>query len=878
MKVALVCDWLTESGGAEEVIKKFHEIYPTAPIYTSQYRKGRTPWLKGSDVRTGYLNFFPVKSRRFIAPLRQKYFKNLNLDEYDLVISITGCDAKLIKTNGTHLCYCHVPTQYYWGKREEYLKNPGFGLLNPLARAMYKKFLPILATVDLESARNPDEFVTISNFAKREIKTYYKREAKVVNPPVNYALFSQFVENYNTKKWKSQIKILHNKTTKKQKCQAPKSEQKFYTGLKNVENLSALTEILTKYPNGFYLNFSRQVNWKNLDLLIKTCKKLKLPLVLVGNGPENKNLKHLASNSPFITFVDFLGKTDLAFLASLSKAFIFPSEEPFGIAPIEAMSAGCPVIALKKGGALDYIKEGKNGFFFEKPTIDSLEKILKKFEARIVPLDRKKVSKSVEKFSSENFDKNWEKITKKLSKKSHSSLGRSSKTPKNSLKSFLFYSFPAILFFSFFPSLKLGETDSMYLELSLPLIWLALFSLISLKDVLRYLKTNFKTPLLLFPLFLALSVLWSKNPLRGFLTFGVSLCIFISIISFILFIKISNLEKNPWREKLRKIIFTSTTLICFFCIFQAIFDTLGIERNATLLCEGCVSKTFGFPHVNGFAVEPQFMGSLLLAPILLVFNSLLKNKTRKSQIRLVTLLTLFLFTLFLTFSRGTIFALFFMLLTLVFKNLKSLKNLLKIVGIPLLSLFLTLNFQGLLAELGPTNVSYQTAIKTSINQLSLGKIDFTTTDALSTEFPEPPITPLVEEPLFSGYIAESTDRRLELATYALKIWSKNPTNTLFGTGLGSSGTVMLEDFPSQGIKKEIVQNEYLEVLLETGLIGIIFLILSVVTFIKLEHLKLNFYFVALLLAYAVSILFFSGLPNALHIYLLPLIWYNLLHE
>ena len=96
-KVALVCDWLTEKGGAEDVLMEFHKIFPDAPIYTSQYRKRRIDWFKDAEVKTGWLNYFPVFSRRFIAPLRQQYFKNLDLSDYDLVVSVTGCDAKSIR-------------------------------------------------------------------------------------------------------------------------------------------------------------------------------------------------------------------------------------------------------------------------------------------------------------------------------------------------------------------------------------------------------------------------------------------------------------------------------------------------------------------------------------------------------------------------------------------------------------------------------------------------------------------------------------------------------------------------------------------------------------------------------------------------------------
>lgn len=583
-KVAIVCEWLTEDGGAERVIEALHEMYPSAPIYTSIYRKNRTKWLKPIkiqekviplDIRTGKLNYLPRISRRFVGPLRQKYFENLDLSDYEVVISVTGSDAKLIKAKN-HLCFCHVPTQYYWGKYNEYLKNPGFGVLNPPVRKVLQKNIKKLRKNDLKFDKNI-KFITISNYAKQEIKKYYKRESKVISPPVNVEFFSQGVENYNIKKGKSQTKKKGSKKMKTTKSQAntteqqatpvkslqqnengkksnifqklkdfygrqtgeiskdnnydafdrqilnlkkfearkrsglnnpkkvgpsssqksynsknsedPKSvknvaesvsnvaqfsnaknsektsysqkiEQKFYSNLTEVEDLDTVAHLVSKYPDGFYLNYSRQVNWKNLDLPVKACRNLGLPLVLVGRGPAKKSLKKLATDSPDqkvskqkskkssveksvasnslsdflalensfeespymesedpknyedfdkITFVNFMKKSDLRVLLELSRAFVFPSLEPFGIAPVEALAAGVPVIALKRGGSLDYVKDGKNGLFFATKSVNSLEKALKKFEKirkdspKSPLLNRKKVSNSVQKFSTENF-------------------------------------------------------------------------------------------------------------------------------------------------------------------------------------------------------------------------------------------------------------------------------------------------------------------------------------------------------------------------------------------------------------------------------------------------------------------------------------------
>lgn len=946
MKVALVCDWLTELGGAEKVLLAFHEIYEDAPIYTSQYRPRKAHWFKGMDVRTGWLQPFPAWSRRFIVPLRQHFFTHLDLSEYDLIISVTGADAKFIQPRGKHICFCHVPTQYYWGKYHEYLKNPGFGPLNHLIRPIFRKIAPRLRQRDFLASQNPDQFITISQFAKQEIEAFYKREAKVISPPVNIGVFTQAVDNYNTKKGKSQMKKSHNKAIKSNKSQGKKSEQKFCTKLENVENLSVLAKIIAKHPNGFYLNFSRQVNWKRLDLIIKACKKLDLDLVLIGSGPENSRLKTLAKGFNKISFVKALPQSDLAVFASLAKAFIFPSEEPFGIAPVEALAAGCPVIAYKGGGALDFIQDGENGLFFEAQTESSLAKALKKFDQGKVKLNTPlKISQSVKRFATQTFKKKFKQEVKDFEElfspvstlasvstpapvstpaTSVSPAAKIASTAKVSLTAKIVSTFrsassaiinflknltidkishglvlclPAILFLSNFPLLQFGENASMHFKLNLPLLWLGFFSLLSVKTAVSYFKAHLKTPLLGFPIALMISCLTSINPIRALFTFLVVSCLVISIIALSEFFHQMPAPKKPqFLNQLKRIFLTSSAVISLFCVLQLLADALGLSNAITRICSNCTAQIFGFPHANGLAIEPQFMGSLLIAPLFFALNSLLENKNKKSQIKLTLVVILIFMALLLTLSRGAIFsiviALFFLLVFL-----KSLKKTLKIAGLTTISVILALVFQGSLATVGPTSTSFEQAVSTAVNQLTLGKIALVDNQAQSkpennsepskrpTESPteltkDPAENPTKDPtPRFTGYVTESTDRRLELATFALKITAAHPTNTLFGTGLGSAGTEMYVHFPKQqGQEKEIVQNQYLETILEIGFIGLILLILSLVTFIKLSSFNFEPYTVATLLAFAISLCFFSGYPNALHIYLLPVICYNLMYE
>lgn len=410
-KIALVCDWLTVVGGAEQVLRELHRIYPDAPIYTSQYRPKGINWFLDAEVKTGWLNLLPACLRKFIAPLRQSYFKHLDLTAYDLVISVSGCDAKFAKTKpGAHICYCHVPTQYYWGKYSEYLEDPGFGKLNFLVRPVFKLMVKTLRRKDLEAAARPDYYLTISDFAQQEIKQFYERESTIIYPPVAVENFQPVAPYRETIQSNCQILSQHNLNKKQTKIKLENNIKHNKSQIISEKSARELPEILQKLPEsfltqGFYLNFSRQVNWKRLDLILAACKKLKLNLVLIGNGAAHELLVNQAAGSKHVVFFDVLPQSDLKEFVKYAKAFIFPSNEPFGIAPVEALAAGCPVIALKQGGAMDYIQNGKNGLFFEEQSVDSLVQTLKNFEAKSVNsfLSPQEISATVTKFSTENF-------------------------------------------------------------------------------------------------------------------------------------------------------------------------------------------------------------------------------------------------------------------------------------------------------------------------------------------------------------------------------------------------------------------------------------------------------------------------------------------
>jgi glycosyltransferase involved in cell wall biosynthesis len=401
MKVAIVCDWLTNVGGAEKVLLEVHRLYPKAPIYTSKYSKKGIDWFDDADVRTGWLQVFPACMRRLLAPLRQRWFRRLDLSEYDLIISVTGAEAKGVKSGkrlheegkrsknpkGIHVSYCHVPTQYYWQMYDQYVENPGFGVLNPAVRFFFKLMVGPLRRGDYKAAQAPDYYVTISEYAKELMVKYYDREAVVIHPPVDTESF----RNWNG--------VSRGRVARARRHGA----SALILGRASEKPLE------TPFPvTDYYIITSRQVNWKRIDLAVKACMKLGRKLLVVGEGPEHNNLVKMSNGSKWVEFLPLQGKRELAELLAGAKGYLFPSLEPFGIAPVEALAAGCPVIAYGEGGARDYVEDGVNGVLFDKQTVKSLSEAMEKFEK--MEFDTGKVVESAEKFSVGRFDKELRKF------------------------------------------------------------------------------------------------------------------------------------------------------------------------------------------------------------------------------------------------------------------------------------------------------------------------------------------------------------------------------------------------------------------------------------------------------------------------------------
>lgn len=353
MKVALVYDRINKWGGAERILLSLHEVWPNAPLYTGVYNRHTVQWAEEFDIRPTFVQKFPLAKTKheFYPWLLTVGFETLNLDEYDIVISVTSAEAKgvITKPNTLHICYCLTPTRYLWSHKYIYLQSKG-----RVFRTIAAPVLSYLRSWDQIAASRPDYYLSISKHVQKRVKKYYQRESEVIYPPVDV-------------KWEM------------------RREKKDLTT--------------------YYLVVSRLVPYKRVDIAIKAANKLKLPLVIVGEGSEKKKLQKIAGDN--IKFVSGLTDRQLLRYYQDCRALIVSQEEDFGLAAIEVQACGKPVLAYKRGGALETVIEGKTGEFFGQQTVESLVQVLERFKPQKYVSDD--CIKNARRFSKEEFKRKFRK-------------------------------------------------------------------------------------------------------------------------------------------------------------------------------------------------------------------------------------------------------------------------------------------------------------------------------------------------------------------------------------------------------------------------------------------------------------------------------------
>ena len=360
MKVAIVHYWLVTMRGGEKVLEELCKLYPEADIYTNVYNpKKISDEIKKHRIFTTKVNRFPFAKKLYqkYMPFMPNALMELDLTSYDLVISSESGPAKGVcpSPNAYHVCYCHTPMRYLWDMYHQYFEKS-----NCIVKFFMKKMIPSLRLWDVMSSNLVDCFVANSNYVASRIKRYYNRDATVIFPPCD-------IEKY-------------------------------------INN--------TRDPKDFYLFFGQLVGYKKADLAIKACIASNKKLVVIGDGSSKDAKKY--EKTGLIKFTGRVSDDEVATYLSQAKALLFPGIEDFGIIPVEANAAGCPVLAYKDGGALDSIKENVTGLFFDEQSAESLAECIKKFEAcESKFLDRNAFTEHVKQFSNDEFVRKMKTVLEK---------------------------------------------------------------------------------------------------------------------------------------------------------------------------------------------------------------------------------------------------------------------------------------------------------------------------------------------------------------------------------------------------------------------------------------------------------------------------------
>ena len=351
LRVVLVHDWLTGMRGGEKVLESLCRLFPTADLLTLVHTKGSvSPLIEGRRVHTSFVQHLPRAGRwyRQYLPFFPTAIEGFDLDDVDLVISTSHCAAKAVVPNGRalHICYCHSPMRYAWDQFESYFGRDRVGLArNTLARPI----LAWLARWDRATARRVHRFIANSSYVAGRIARYYNRDAAVLYPPVDVEFFTP--------------------------DDAP--------------------------PDPSYLVVSALVPYKRIDVAIRAAEQLGAPLKIVGTGPDLDRLRAVAG--PNVEFAGALAPDALREAYRRSAALILPAEEDFGIAPLEAMACGRPVVAYGRGGALETVVPGVTGTLVAEQTPDAFAAAMRDVAAH--PFERERLVAHARAFSVAAFER-----------------------------------------------------------------------------------------------------------------------------------------------------------------------------------------------------------------------------------------------------------------------------------------------------------------------------------------------------------------------------------------------------------------------------------------------------------------------------------------
>jgi glycosyltransferase involved in cell wall biosynthesis len=348
MRVAVVHEYFCNMGGAELVARALHELFPDAPVYTLQvYDRNRGhPWMRGMELRTSFVQRLPLAGRthELFLPFLPYAIEHFDFSGYELILSSSSFIAKglIPPPDALHISYTQSRQRVAWDLAHEYVRSLPFGL-----RPFAEMYMHHLRMWDAAAAQRVDYFVANSHFVARRIRQLYRREARVLHPPVDLDVFTP----------------------------------------------------LERTTRDYYLIIGRLVRYKRFDLAIEACKKLRVPLRVIGDGTERAALEKIAGAQ-----TQFLGLQPHSVIREQlagARALLFPGTEDFGITLVEAQAMGCPVIAYAAGGALESVIDGETGVLFQSQNADAVAQAIEC--ANNIRFDRARLSAHAQKFSTPHF-------------------------------------------------------------------------------------------------------------------------------------------------------------------------------------------------------------------------------------------------------------------------------------------------------------------------------------------------------------------------------------------------------------------------------------------------------------------------------------------
>jgi len=347
-RLSLVHDYLYVYGGAERLLEHVHTVWPDAPLHTLLYVKDRLPeTFRRMDVRTTWVDQLPARLRlqRVYAMLQPLAFAGVR--PVGDVLSFASFGAKAVRpaAGHQHLCYCFTPPRFLWGP------YPGIvrGELPSGARLVASILERALRRWDLAAARRVDRFITMSHYVADRIRRVYGRESEIVAPPVDVERFRH----------------------------------------------------LEPHDGGYFLAIGRFEAYKRFDLAIEACTQRRVPLKIIGGGVDDRRLRRLAGDSPYVEFLGSVPDQAVETYLAGCRALLFPGEEDFGLTAVEAQAAGKPVIAYAEGGAQETVIRNETGVFFDQLRAGSLAESLHAFNSRA--FDPARCRASASRFRPERF-------------------------------------------------------------------------------------------------------------------------------------------------------------------------------------------------------------------------------------------------------------------------------------------------------------------------------------------------------------------------------------------------------------------------------------------------------------------------------------------